>query len=177
MCSQTPGWHPPSPTHHTLKCGPDWLLCPGRSDIETPLVAPGCNYKGIQLEWKVTHTFRTGFVGLGPERELVSKPLPRRVQETEAEGSWCAWPFVSRRTWGAPVGQETPVLFYPPQLQQGPAFWPKVPSKCTLCLFLSFSLCEKKRLQISRGCKLAARRPHSDLGHVYLLRRYIYIFN
>lgn len=100
MCSQTPGWHPPSPTHHTLKCGPDWLLCPGRSDIETPLVAPGCNYKGIQLEWKVTHTFRTGFVGLGPERELVSKPLPWRVQETEAEGSWCAWPFVSRRTWG-----------------------------------------------------------------------------
>lgn len=141
MCSQTPGWHPPSPTHQTLKCSPDWLLCPGHSDIETPLVAPGCNYKGIQLEWKVTHTFRTGFVGLGPERELVSKPLPRRVQETEAEGSWCAWPFVSRRTWGAPVGQSCSTLHsYSKDQLSGLKSRASAPSACS-----SVSLFVKRR--------------------------------
>lgn len=95
---------------------------------------------GTQLAWKVTHSSRTCFVGLGPVRELVSKPLPWGVQEAEAEESWHAWPFVSGGTWESPVAQETPAPFYPLKLQQGPAFWPEVLSKCSLCLRPSFSL-------------------------------------
>jgi hypothetical protein len=76
---------------------------------------------------------------------------------------------------GTSVDQETPVPFFPQQPQQGPAFWPEILSKCSLCLCLSFPLCGKEVLHQQ---KMQTGSPNASLIQTweYFLLGRIYLY-